>query len=218
MVDYEPLPVVVDPTRRSRRARRSSARTAARTSRTTTSGTGSPATQAPPTRRSPPPRSGSSEDIYIPRIHVASIETCGCVADWDPVRQQLTLHMTSQAPHAIRTVLALVAAGRACRSRAEHPGQDPRHRRRVRRQGAGLPGLRPRGRRLVPDRQAGQVDRGPLGEPPGRLVRPRLPHPRRDGRDQGRSGSPASRSRPSPTTATPTPRPTRPSSRPACST
>ena len=41
-----------------------------------------------------------AEDIYIPRIHVASIETCGCVADWDPVRQQLTLHMTSQAPHA----------------------------------------------------------------------------------------------------------------------
>jgi carbon-monoxide dehydrogenase large subunit len=51
------------------------------------------------------------EDIYIPRIHVASIETCGCVADWDPVRQQLTLHMTTQAPHAIRTVVALVAAG-----------------------------------------------------------------------------------------------------------
>src|SRR6186997_1476448 len=52
-----------------------------------------------------------AEDIYIPRIHVASIETCGCVADWDPVRQQLTLHITSQAPHAIRTVLALVAGG-----------------------------------------------------------------------------------------------------------
>jgi carbon-monoxide dehydrogenase large subunit len=51
------------------------------------------------------------QDIYIPRIHVASIETCGCVADWDPVREQLTLHMTSQAPHAIRTVLALVAGG-----------------------------------------------------------------------------------------------------------
>ena len=56
-----------------------------------------------------------SEDIYIPRIHVASIETCGCIADWDAVRGQLTLHMTSQAPHAIRTVLALVSA--ACRSR-----------------------------------------------------------------------------------------------------
>jgi carbon-monoxide dehydrogenase large subunit len=50
-----------------------------------------------------------SEDIYIPRIHVASIETCGCVANWDAVRGQLTLHMTSQAPHAIRTVLALVS-------------------------------------------------------------------------------------------------------------
>jgi carbon-monoxide dehydrogenase large subunit len=50
-----------------------------------------------------------AEDIYIPRIHVASIETCGCVADWDAVRGQLTLHMTSQAPHAIRTVLALVS-------------------------------------------------------------------------------------------------------------
>ncbi|MDR3573777.1 MAG: aerobic carbon-monoxide dehydrogenase large subunit [Anaerolineaceae bacterium] len=51
-----------------------------------------------------------SEDIYIPRIHVSSIETCGCVADWDAVNQHLTLYMTTQAPHAIRTVLALVTA------------------------------------------------------------------------------------------------------------
>jgi carbon-monoxide dehydrogenase large subunit len=50
-----------------------------------------------------------SEDIYIPRIHVASIETCGCIADWNATRGQMTLHMTSQAPHAIRTVLALVS-------------------------------------------------------------------------------------------------------------
>ena len=70
--------------------------------------------------------------------------------------------------------------------RAQHPGQDPRHRRRLRRQGAGLPGLRARDRGLVPHRQAGQVDRGPQREPPGRLVRPRLPHPRRDGRHEGR--------------------------------
>ena len=48
------------------------------------------------------------EDIYIPRIHVASIETCGCVAKWDAVEGQLTLWMTTQAPHAVRTVLALV--------------------------------------------------------------------------------------------------------------
>ena len=51
-----------------------------------------------------------SDDIYIPRIHVSSIETCGCVAKWDPVESHLTLWMTTQAPHAIRTVLALVTA------------------------------------------------------------------------------------------------------------
>jgi aerobic carbon-monoxide dehydrogenase large subunit len=51
-----------------------------------------------------------AEDIYIPRIHVSSIETCGCVADWDAINQHLTLYMTTQAPHAIRTVLALVTA------------------------------------------------------------------------------------------------------------
>jgi carbon-monoxide dehydrogenase large subunit len=49
------------------------------------------------------------EQIYIPRIHVVSIETCGCVADFDKVEGKLTLYMTTQAPHAIRTVLALVA-------------------------------------------------------------------------------------------------------------
>jgi carbon-monoxide dehydrogenase large subunit len=51
------------------------------------------------------------EHMHIPRIHVASIETCGIVADWDAVRGQMTIHMTTQAPHAIRTVVALVAAG-----------------------------------------------------------------------------------------------------------
>src|SRR5258705_973575 len=49
------------------------------------------------------------EDIYIPRIHVASIETCGCVAHFDKVQDKLTVWMTTQAPHAIRTVVALVA-------------------------------------------------------------------------------------------------------------
>src|SRR2546426_816437 len=49
--------------------------------------------------------------MYQSQEVAAVIATCGCVADWDPIRQQLTLHMTSQAPHAIRTVLALVAAG-----------------------------------------------------------------------------------------------------------
>jgi carbon-monoxide dehydrogenase large subunit len=49
------------------------------------------------------------QDIYLPRIHVASIETCGCVADFDKAQGKLTVYMTTQAPHAIRTVFALVA-------------------------------------------------------------------------------------------------------------
>jgi carbon-monoxide dehydrogenase large subunit len=50
-----------------------------------------------------------TEDIYIPRIHVASIETCGCVASYDKVSGKLTVWMTTQAPHAIRTVFSLVS-------------------------------------------------------------------------------------------------------------
>ncbi len=48
-------------------------------------------------------------DVYIPRIHVASIETCGCIADYDPVNAHLDFHVTSQAPHVYRTVISLVS-------------------------------------------------------------------------------------------------------------
>ncbi len=49
------------------------------------------------------------QDIYLPRIHVSSIETCGCVASFDKVAGKLTIWMTTQAPHAIRTVFSLVS-------------------------------------------------------------------------------------------------------------
>ena len=45
---------------------------------------------------------------FYPRCHPAPMETCGCVADVDSVTGKATIHMTSQAPHAIRTVFALV--------------------------------------------------------------------------------------------------------------
>jgi carbon-monoxide dehydrogenase large subunit len=48
------------------------------------------------------------QDLYIPRINVSSIETCGCVATFDAMGR-LTMYMTTQAPHAIRTVFALVS-------------------------------------------------------------------------------------------------------------
>ena len=59
-----------------------------RTRRTTTSGTGRRATGPRPTAPSPRPTSTVKQDIYIPRIHVASIETCGCVAHFDKVDGQ----------------------------------------------------------------------------------------------------------------------------------
>ncbi|HEU4356332.1 MAG TPA: molybdopterin cofactor-binding domain-containing protein, partial [Actinomycetota bacterium] len=48
-------------------------------------------------------------DTFYPRSHPAPVETCGCVADVNPATGQATIYMTSQAPHAIRTVFALVA-------------------------------------------------------------------------------------------------------------
>jgi len=47
--------------------------------------------------------------MYLPRIHVSSIETCGMVADFSKITGKLRLYMTSQAPHAHRTVFALVS-------------------------------------------------------------------------------------------------------------
>ena len=38
-----------------------------------------------------------SENIYLPRIHVASMETCGCIADFDTAQGKLTVHMTTSA-------------------------------------------------------------------------------------------------------------------------
>ncbi|MEU7837795.1 aerobic carbon-monoxide dehydrogenase large subunit [Nonomuraea sp. NPDC049129] len=50
-----------------------------------------------------------SQDIVYPRVHPAPMETCGCVADFDRVESRLTLWSTTQAPHAHRTLYALVA-------------------------------------------------------------------------------------------------------------
>jgi carbon-monoxide dehydrogenase large subunit len=48
-------------------------------------------------------------DTFYPRSHPSPLETCGIVADVDSATGQATLYMTSQAPHAHRTVFALVA-------------------------------------------------------------------------------------------------------------
>ncbi|HKC74629.1 MAG TPA: aerobic carbon-monoxide dehydrogenase large subunit [Chloroflexota bacterium] len=48
------------------------------------------------------------QEIYIPRIMTSAIETDGCVAEYQAATGKLTIYMTTQAPHAIRTVFALV--------------------------------------------------------------------------------------------------------------
>ena len=49
------------------------------------------------------------QEMLYPRVHPAPMETCGAVAYMDPVTGKLTLWTTTQAPHAHRTIYALVA-------------------------------------------------------------------------------------------------------------
>ncbi|MGA8259182.1 MAG: aerobic carbon-monoxide dehydrogenase large subunit [Arenicellales bacterium] len=49
------------------------------------------------------------ENILNPRVHPCPLETCGCVADFDKIRGQLTVYMTSQAPHLVRTVVSMLS-------------------------------------------------------------------------------------------------------------
>jgi aerobic carbon-monoxide dehydrogenase large subunit len=49
------------------------------------------------------------QDMLYPRVHPAPLETCGAVAHFDRVTGKLTLWETTQAPHAHRTLFAMVA-------------------------------------------------------------------------------------------------------------
>jgi len=50
-----------------------------------------------------------SQHMHYPRVHPCPLETCGCVASFDPIRGDLTTHITSQAPHVVRTVVSLLS-------------------------------------------------------------------------------------------------------------
>ncbi|MBD3610432.1 MAG: carbon-monoxide dehydrogenase large subunit [Gammaproteobacteria bacterium] len=43
------------------------------------------------------------------RVHPSPLETCGCVASFDKVNNKLTVWLTSQAPHIVRTVVSLLS-------------------------------------------------------------------------------------------------------------
>jgi carbon-monoxide dehydrogenase large subunit len=50
-----------------------------------------------------------AQDLLYPRVHPCPLETCGCVASFDPVRGELTTYITSQAPHVVRTVVSMLS-------------------------------------------------------------------------------------------------------------
>ena len=50
-----------------------------------------------------------SLDTFYPRCHPAPLECCGCIADVNPASGKATIYLTSQAPHAHRTLFAIVA-------------------------------------------------------------------------------------------------------------
>jgi carbon-monoxide dehydrogenase large subunit len=50
-----------------------------------------------------------TQEMLYPRVHPAPMETCGTVASMDPVTGKLLVYSTNQAPHAHRTIYALVA-------------------------------------------------------------------------------------------------------------
>ena len=117
-----------------------------------------------------------TRDIIYPRCHPAPLETCGMIADFNPKTGQLDIYNGNQAPNAHRTVYAHVAglAEHMIRIRCNDIGGGFGNK------VPGVSGLRVRDRRLDRRRRAGQVDRGPLGEPDVDRVRPRLHHARRD--------------------------------------
>jgi carbon-monoxide dehydrogenase large subunit len=49
------------------------------------------------------------QEMVNPRVHPCPLETCGCVASMDKVRGELTVYITSQAPHIVRTVVSMLS-------------------------------------------------------------------------------------------------------------
>ncbi|MBM2810104.1 MAG: carbon-monoxide dehydrogenase, large subunit [Chloroflexi bacterium] len=50
-----------------------------------------------------------AQEVTIPRISGAHLETCGCVASWDATEKTLTLWATTHSPEAVRTTRRISA-------------------------------------------------------------------------------------------------------------
>jgi carbon-monoxide dehydrogenase large subunit len=51
----------------------------------------------------------SKISMHYPRSHPSPLECCGSIADFDRATSRLTVYMTSQAPHIVRAAVALIA-------------------------------------------------------------------------------------------------------------
>jgi Aerobic-type carbon monoxide dehydrogenase, large subunit CoxL/CutL homologs len=65
--------------------------------------------QGPDRRRLPQGGVTIKEMISYHRTHPSPLETCQCVCSFDKIKGELTIWGTFQAPHVIRTVVALIA-------------------------------------------------------------------------------------------------------------
>ena len=124
----------------------------------------------------------SKLELHYPRSHPSPIECCGSVADFNRATSKLTVYMTTQAPHIVRAAVAMVA-------------ELPEHMIRIISPDIGggfgnkvpvYPGYVMLDPGLDPARAAGQVDRGQVRQPDLHRLRPRRLPRRRDGAAPGR--------------------------------
>ena len=124
-----------------------------------------------------------SQDMLYPRVHPAPMETCGSVAEHGQGHRQA--HRAGPRPRRRTPTAPSTRWWPGCpstRSGSSRPTSAAASATRS----AIYPGYVLRGRRLDRHRQAGEVGGGPLREPDVHVVRPRLPHARRDRGDQRR--------------------------------
>ena len=106
-VEYEELPVLVDP-HKALDPGRSDSCVKIGNKKTTIFFTGKLVTGLPQTRHFKSADITAKVNAFFPRCHPSPLETCGCVADYNPATRKLTIYLTSQAPHAHRTLFAIV--------------------------------------------------------------------------------------------------------------
>ncbi len=107
--------------------------------------------------------------VYYHRTHPCPLETCGCVASMDKVNGKLTVWGTFQARTSCAPSPRFCQGSRSATSASSRPTSAAASATRW-----ASTGLRLRHRRHHRHRQAGEVDRGPDGQPDGHRLRPRL--------------------------------------------